>query len=348
MLVLGIESSCDETAFAVVEDDKRVLSSVIASQMSLHAVYGGVIPEIAAREHLKAIYPTYLESLRMADKSFSDVDMIAITQGPGLVGALLVGTAFAKGLAHGSRSATRNIPLVPVDHVHAHVHGALLGVPVEDKDQHLFPCLALVVSGGHSNLYYMQNATSFELLSYTIDDACGECFDKVAKLLGLAYPGGPVIERMAKQGDPKQFAMPKMMVEKDKLLFSYSGLKTHMYYLLKKLGEDISDTQKADACAAFQEEALGQLVRKLKIASEKYPAIRSVVIAGGVSANQRFRELMRVQFPKTKVHFPDLRFCSDNAAMIAAYGWNVYQQAHDKQQFLKHNWDVYSRYKYDL
>ncbi|SMF46282.1 tRNA (adenosine(37)-N6)-threonylcarbamoyltransferase complex transferase subunit TsaD [Pseudobacteriovorax antillogorgiicola] len=336
MLVLGIESSCDETAAAVVEDGRKVLSSQVFSQIETHKVFGGVVPEIAAREHLKVIQPMVQAALDEASCTLEDIDAIAVTQGPGLVGALLVGITYAKGLALGTGK-----PLIPVNHVHAHIHGALLGLdaPLES----LFPGLALVVSGGHTNIYYMANPTDFELLAQTIDDACGESFDKVAKLFGLGYPGGPRIEALAKQGNPNHFQMPRMVEEKKRLLFSYSGLKTHMVNLRHRNKGVFTDEETADLCAAFQEEALGQLVRKLESALALKPA-SSILVAGGVAANQRFRAMVDEAI-NVPVYFPHLRYCSDNAAMIAALGYHQFNtQTHPQSVFSDYDWDAFSRY----
>ena len=227
-LVLGVETSCDETAVALTRG-REVIASLVSSQIDLHAQYGGVIPEIAARKHLEVISPLYKDLLAQSKIKPEEIDLIAVTRGPGLVGALLVGSTFAKGLA-----LALDKPLIPVNHVHAHVHGALLGLDKNLKDEEIFPALSLVASGGHSSLFAMKDSLSFELMGQTIDDACGECFDKVGKLLGLPYPGGPHIEKRAIPGDPKSVKMPRMMTDKKQLNFSYSGLKTHMYYLLKK------------------------------------------------------------------------------------------------------------------
>lgn len=333
--ILGIETSCDETAAAIVEDGRVVRSSIVLSQIAIHARFGGVVPEVAARAHLQAIDTIVDEALNKAGCRLADVDAIAVTQGPGLIGALLVGIAYAKGLALAS-----GIPLVPVNHVEAHVHGALLGL--KEKTEELFPSLALVVSGGHSNIYYMKSPTEFELMAYSIDDACGESFDKVAKLFGLGYPGGPVIERLARDGDPKAIPMPKMMEQKDKLQFSYSGLKTFMVNLNHK--QKISGQALNDAAAAFQEEALGQLVRKLETVSKLRPA-KCLLVAGGVAANQRFRALVseRLAIP---AHFPQLSYCSDNAAMIAALGYHHFVKAQAPSDFHKLDWDAFSRYQF--
>ena len=336
MKILGIESSCDETAASVVESGRVVLSSEVFSQIETHKVFGGVVPEIAAREHLKVIHPIVQRALKEAGCTMDDIDAIAVTQGPGLVGALLVGISYAKGLALSSVK-----PLIPVNHVHAHVHGALLGV--DEGNEKLFPCLSLVVSGGHTNIYYMKDPTHFELMAQTIDDACGESFDKVAKLLGLGYPGGPKVEALAKTGNPKAFKMPKMVEEKKRLIFSYSGLKTHVVNLRHKNKGSFTEQEKADLCAAFQEEALGQLQRKLVSALEGRE-LASVLIAGGVAANQRFRALVESAI-HVPVYFPHLRYCSDNAAMIAALGYHQYIATSCPQsEFSNLAWDAFSRY----
>lgn len=343
MLVLGLESSCDETAASLVENGQIVLASRIASQIPVHAPFGGVVPEVASREHLRVIHPLVLKTLEEAGKSPRDVDAIAVTQGPGLIGALLVGIAYAKGLASASRK-----PLIPVDHVHAHIHGALLDL--RTQDQALYPALALVVSGGHTNLYLMRGPTRFELLGSSIDDACGESFDKVAKLMGLGYPGGPAIERLACGGLPLGVSLPRMVEQKTRIEFSYSGLKTFMANLLHAEKKPIPDQRLADICAAFQEEALGQLVRKIKAASLLHPQARSILIAGGVAANQRMRALMAEKLPHLTAYFPALTYCSDNAAMIACYGYHLYQEAladgGDAKRYLSYDWDAYSRYDY--
>lgn len=337
-LVLGIETSCDETAVALVADGRKVLSSVVATQIDLHQKFGGVVPEIAARAHLQLIDKVFDQAMEEAQASLDDVDAIAVTQGPGLIGALLVGISYAKGLALASAK-----PLVPVNHVEAHVHGAMLGI--EEDPERLYPCLALVVSGGHTNVYLMREPTSFELLAYSIDDACGESFDKVAKLFGLGYPGGPAIERLAREGRRDAFAMPRMMEQKNKLLFSYSGLKTYMVNLRQRQAESFDEQTLRDLCAAFQEEALGQLIRKLGSILEIHSGVKSLLIAGGVAANLRFRELSQKHLG-IPTYFPQLQYCSDNAAMIAALGFHHLVKAGGAKPFLNLSWDAYSRYQF--
>lgn len=337
MMILGIESSCDETAVAVLKDGIHVLSSKIASQLS-HARYGGVIPEIAAREHLESIVPLYDSALEEAKISSKDIDAIAVTQGPGLMGALLVGTSFAKGLAKSLQK-----PLIPVNHVHAHIHGAILGLP-ENLRETLYPSLALVVSGGHTHVYVMKNPVDFELIASSIDDACGECFDKVAKLLHLPYPGGPAIEALARKGNAKSLVMPRMMEQKDRMEFSYSGLKTHVRYLLEKEKDTLTSERIQDICAAFQKEAFEQILRKVQHALSIYTNTRSILVSGGVAANQYFRSLLTEHIPIPS-YFPNLKYCSDNAAMIAALGYHMYKNSSDTKVFYNDTWETYSRYE---
>jgi len=339
MLVLGIETSCDETAAAIVEDGTKVLASVVSSQVDIHAKFGGIVPEVAARQHLLLIDGVVAEALARADLAVDDLDLIAVTQGPGLIGALLVGVSYAKGL-----SAMSEIPLVPVDHVHAHVHGALLGVAAAPAD--IFPCVTLVVSGGHTNLYFMPEPTVFQLIANTRDDACGECFDKVAKMLGLGYPGGPLIERLAAAGDRQRYAMPRVFEGKSQLAFSYSGLKTHMANLIHDKRESRTAQDTNDLCASFQEAALGQLLRKIEAALLLHPESRSLLIAGGVAANQRFRALIGAKVAVPAL-FPQLEYCSDNAAMIAAFGFYRFRQRPAAANWHWNKaWDAYSRYDF--
>lgn len=343
MLVLGVESSCDETALALVQDGVLVLSSKVASQVAKHAQFGGVVPEVAAREHLKALPLLWNElwnELQYSKIRPSDIDAVAVTRGPGLIGAVLIGVAFARGVAF-----RLSKPLIPVDHVHAHLQGALLGIPLSVIQDDLFPSLALVVSGGHTHLYKMNSRTSIELLGQSIDDACGECFDKVGKILGLPFPGGPWIEKIAKAGDRNRFPMPKVLNDKSKVQFSYSGLKTHALNQWRKLqNEGIADeVSKSDLAASFQEEALGQIVRKLEQARSLCPEIRSIIVAGGVSANASFKELVQEKL-ELPVYFPELKYCGDNAAMIAALGYFEFQEGDPNQFSADLTWDAYSRY----
>lgn len=340
MLGLGIESSCDDTGIAIVDGEHRVMVSEVASQIDCHRVFGGVVPEIAAREHLQILLPLYKKTLEKASISIENIDYIAVTAGPGLVGSLLVGVSFAKGLALATGK-----PLIPVDHVHGHVHSVFLDVSWKEEDR--FPALALVVSGGHTNLYWMRTPLDFTLLASTIDDACGESFDKVAKMVGLEYPGGAKIESWAKRGNPKTYPMPVMMKDRSQLQFSYSGLKTHVVYLLQRLqqshGTPLPDEVIADVCASFQEEALGQLIRKTQLAVRKYPGAKSLLVAGGVAASTRLRERL-AQEVSIPAFFPSRANCMDNAAMIACYGGALFRDQ-GVEAFRALDWDVYSRYR---
>lgn len=346
MIVAGIESSCDETAVSFVKDGRNVLSSLVSSQISVHQPFGGVIPEIAAREHLKSVSYLWEQAMKQSGLCESDIDLIAVTRGPGLAGALLVGVSFARGL-----SISLDRPLIGVDHVHAHIHGALLGLPPDTDIAELFPAIALVVSGGHTNLYWMEDPVRFRLLASTLDDACGECLDKVARMMDLGYPGGPVIEKMAEKGQRGRVSVPTMLPGKEYMAFSYSGLKTHMARLWEKnqgfQGQDLNDL-----ILAFQDEAFGQIRRKTDLALEqlqkedKYP--RSVLVAGGVAANQSFRNIMSGFGNGVRTWFPALNYCSDNAAMIAALGCYEYQELQRSGKSLPDDadWDIYPRYLY--
>ncbi len=351
MIILGIETSCDETALALVENGTKVIKSLVASQIAMHAPFGGVIPEIAAREHLTQL-PLLWEELRSScPEEIKHIDAISVSQGPGLVGALLVGGSFAKGLA-----LTLDKPLIPINHVHGHVYGALLGLNdfrnlVQLKT--LFPALALVVSGGHTHLYLMQSLTDFRLKCFSRDDACGEAFDKVAKLMGLGYPGGPRIEQEALSGDASIFAMPKVAERKEDLFFSYSGLKTFTANIWKKVQglDKASETKnRQDLCAAFQDAAFEQIIRKIDLVKDDPDCTEAtnLIIAGGVAANKRLRALASEKLNLT-CHFPGLAYCSDNAAMIASAGYFYYKfsgLATSYQKSTTGNWDVYAQYPY--
>ena len=330
MLVLGIESSCDDSAAAIVADGRQVLAERISSQAQLHEKYGGVVPELAARAHLLQIATLVQEVLPEAGVRQQELDAIAVTQGPGLVGSLLIGASFAKGLALATGK-----PLLPVNHVHAHLCGALLGVDTDMRQ--LLPCLALIVSGGHTNLYYMHKMLDFQLVAHTLDDACGEAFDKIAKVLGLGWPGGPRIEQAAAKGQAGKFAMPKVM--RGAHNFSYAGLKTHVVNLWRQAGGKLQEQEIADLCYAFQEEALRQLVDGM--AQHLRSPTKSIIVAGGVAANQRLRTMLAARFSEQRLLFPARRFCTDNAAMIAAFGFHQWQAGHRGKDM---SWAVFSNY----
>lgn len=315
MLVLGIESSCDETAAAVVRDGTEILSSVIASQIGLHAPFGGVVPELASREHLDKIEPIVNQALSDAGTTLRDIDAIAVTQGPGLIGSLLVGVCYAKALAFGL-----GVPLVGVNHIEGHVYSVVFENPPIQ-----YPALALIVSGGHTNLFYVPEEGKYKIASRTRDDAAGEAFDKVAKMLGLGYPGGPVIEKLAAQntGEPVKFSIAK--ISDGRPDFSFSGLKTAVSRYIReqglKPGKNTGDPAYANIAAGFQRTVIRSLVGTMEKLAEEYSP-RTLIVAGGVACNDALRHAAeeasaRLGIP---VYFPSKHLSTDNAAMIAAAG----------------------------
>lgn len=329
MLILGIESSCDETAAAVVEDGRRVLSSVVASQVEIHHRYGGVVPELASRKHIEAILPVTQEALTQAGITRAALDAVAVTQGPGLVGSLLVGYSFAKSLAYGL-----DIPWVGVNHLEGHI----LSVFLED-DPPDFPFCALLASGGHTAIYYVTAFTEIERMGQTRDDAAGEAYDKVAKVLGLGYPGGKIIDDLAHQGDSKKIPFKRPFLDRNGFDFSFSGIKSAVNRMVQNQPEEMA-SQVVDVAAGFQEAVVDVLTYKLMhAASEK--DCEHVVVVGGVAANRRLRERMRQAGAEqgVAVHAPGIDLCGDNAAMIAAAGFHYLQQGRRG----KLDDDVYSR-----
>lgn len=326
MLILGIETSCDETAAAVVEDGRRLLSNAISSSVDLHAAYGGVVPEIAARSHIEAIIPVIEQALKTAKVGWSSIDAIAVTQGPGLLGSLLIGVLTARTLA-----IAKKRPLYAVDHVAAHPYAAFLtktSLPDYDMPTKIpeLPLLALTVSGGHTQLILMKDVKSQKLLGQSGDDAAGEAYDKVAKMLGLPYPGGPALADLAKGGNPEAFDFPKAKLESP-YDFSFSGLKTAVLRAAQSLsGHDftfpshklptaLTEAQKADIAASFQHIVNETLIEKLKKAEERFNP-KTIIISGGVATNQDLRQ--QAENLSNPVIYPDIRLCTDNGAMIAA------------------------------
>lgn len=309
MLILGIESSCDETAAAVLQDGQKLLSNVIASQIRIHEKYGGVVPEIASRKHVEVIVPVILEALEKAGVTLESIGGIAVTRGPGLVGSLLVGLSMAKALA-----LARDIPFVGVNHLEGHVASAFLA---DEKPS--FPFIALVVSGGHTNIYVVQDFNRMRLVGQTRDDAAGEAFDKAAKLLDIGYPGGVVIDRLAKSGNPEALSFPRSM--KDSLEFSFSGVKTALLTYTKKRERPPAAEEIPDIVASYQEAIVDVLVEKTLRAAEMQ-AIGQVAVVGGVAANSRLRARFQEDARKKgmRVFIPPPVFCTDNAAMIAVVG----------------------------
>jgi len=309
MLVLGIESSCDETAAAVVSDGRFLLSNVVASQIDVHSKYGGVVPEIASRKHIEAIVPVILQALDVAQVTLNDIEGIAVTMGPGLIGSLLVGLSVAKAIAF-----ARDIPFVGVNHLEGHVASIFL---TEEKVE--FPFVALVVSGGHTVIYLVKGFEDFTPLGQTRDDAAGEAFDKAAKLLGLGYPGGVVIDQLAKRGKLNWIKFPRAM--KDSLDFSFSGLKTSLLTCIKRRGYPFSQDELPHVAASYQEAIVDVLIEKTLKAAEISSVFR-VVVCGGVAANSRLREMFyeNASDRRVEVFIPPAVLCTDNAAMIAVVG----------------------------
>ena len=321
-LVLGIESSCDDTAAAVVRDGREILSSVVHSQIEEHRKYGGVVPEIAGRSHLKHMISIVDRALDTAEVTLADIDAIAVTRRPGLIGSLLVGLSTAKAMAF-----ARDIPLVGVHHIEAHAYAATMEHEVE------YPLVALVVSGGHTALYRMSSPLELEPLGETLDDAAGEAFDKVSAMLGLGYPGGPHVSKLAAEGDRKAIRFPRYRPKSGEPGFSFSGLKTAVLYHLR--GQDaLAPTpapeeieNKADVAASFEEAVVDVLVTQTLRAAESV-GVDNVVVSGGVACNRRLRERMQEEAERVgrRAIFPSPAYCTDNAAMIGGLGWHLAQR----------------------
>lgn len=318
MLILGIESSCDETAAAVVQNGNKILSSVISSQIDLHKPFGGVVPELASREHLEKIEPVVTESLAQANVRLKDLDAIAVTQGPGLIGSLLIGVNYAKALAFGL-----NVPFVGVNHIEGHVYS----VNFQNSTIN-YPAFALIVSGGHTNLFYIPEEGKYKVIARTRDDAAGEAFDKVAKMLNLGYPGGPIIEKLAKEGDKNKIKFPIAKISDGRPDFSFSGLKTAVARWIRENNiqplstDEIPSQIIKDLCASFQSTVIRSLMKSIeKLAIELKP--QTLIVAGGVACNEALRETAEKVGEKLNIpaYFPSKHLSTDNAAMIAAAGY---------------------------
>ncbi len=330
MLILGIESSCDETAAAVMRDDRQLLANVIDTQIAIHAEYGGVVPEIASRKHLENIYPVVAKALADAQLTLDDIDLLAVTAGPGLIGSLLVGLNFVKAL-----SLIKKIPFVGVDHMAGHLLSVFLG---ENPPE--FPFVALIASGGHSSLFYVTDFHDFTLLGRTRDDAAGEAFDKVAKLLDLPYPGGPAIGRISQEGNPQAIPFPRSWLAEGSYDFSFSGLKTSVANHVNKIKNNNEPLPVADICASFQEAVVDVLTRKtIRAAQDK--GCENIVLGGGVAANNRLREVMTAACGEAglQLAMPPVSLCTDNAAMVCLAGFHQYASRKSSPLDL----DVYSR-----
>jgi N6-L-threonylcarbamoyladenine synthase len=323
--ILAIETSCDETACAVIENGRELLASTVASQMEIHARFGGVFPEVASRQHVLAITPVIQQTLAAAHLSLGDVDAIAVTRGPGLAGSLVVGVNAAKGLALGL-----GLPLVGVNHLEGHLYSAwVYNAGDTPPDEPQFPLMALLVSGGHTELNLMTAHLEYQRLGATQDDAAGEAFDKVARMLGLGYPGGPAIQRAAERGDPHRFNFPRAKLDSP-WDFSFSGLKTSVMREVRGLEKKSNTLPVSDLAASFQAAVVDTLYEKTMDAAREYRA-KEILIAGGVSANQVLRQAFLNQ-TEFRVHIPPISLCTDNAAMIAAAGY--YRFAHGQTSSL--------------
>ena len=311
MLILGVESSCDETGLALYDSAAGLLGHALHSQIAMHAEYGGVVPELASRDHIRRVVPLLREVLGRTGRTLADIDAVAYTRGPGLAGALLVGCAFAEALA-----LALDKPTVPVHHLEGHLLSPLLSATPPT-----FPFVALLVSGGHTQLMRVTGVGAYELLGETVDDAAGEAFDKSAKLLGLPYPGGALLSRLAEQGSPGTYTLPRPMLHSGDLNFSFSGLKTAVLTLVREQEEPLSDAFKADAARAFQE-AIVDVLSKKALKAMKQTGLKQLVVAGGVGANRQLRATLdeEARRKRFRVFYPELEFCTDNGAMIALAG----------------------------
>ena len=313
MIILSIESSCDETAMAIVEDGRKILSNTVYTQIAIHTMYGGVVPEVASREHIKKITYVLDDALKQANLTLDDIDAVAVTKEPGLIGSLMVGVNTAKTI-----SLCFNKPLIYVNHIHGHIYANYL------EEDFLFPLLALVVSGGHTELVLMKDHMDFEILGETLDDAVGEAYDKVARVVNVGYPGGPIIDKMASLGIPT-YPLPHIKLSKDSLDFSFSGLKSAVINLCHNANQRGETIDANNLAASFQNAVIDVLVSKTSKAATMYN-VNQVIIAGGVAANKGLRSAMQEEMDKIgiKLTVPQFKYCTDNAAMIAAAAYNQY------------------------
>ena len=316
-LTLGIESSCDETSAAVVKNGKEVLSNIISSQVDWHRKFGGVVPEIASRKHVEFMNPVLDEALEEAGISYEDLSAVAVTFGPGLVGGLLVGISAAKSIAY-----AHDIPLIAVNHIEGHIYANFISHPELEP-----PVVCLTVSGGHTDLLYFEDLGDYEIIGRTIDDAAGEAFDKVARVMEAGFPGGPAIDKLAKKGDPEAIDLPRPMINDSSYDFSFSGLKTAVLNYInntKQRGEEIN---KADLAASFQQAVVDVLTAKIMRAADN-KGVDNVLLSGGVAANSQLRKQLREKLEEQgkELYYPETRICTDNAAMIASAGYFNWQQ----------------------
>lgn len=313
VIILGIETSCDETAAAIVRNGREVLANIVNSQIAIHQQFGGVVPEVASRKHIENIAAVVNSAFQEAGLSHQDINAVGVTNMPGLIGALLVGLSFAKAFAYGL-----NLPLIAVNHLHGHIYANFL-----EHDNIVFPAICLVVSGGHTSLLYMKGISDYELIGSTKDDAAGEAFDKVARSLGLGYPGGPAVERAAQHGQSGLYHLPRVFLDRNDYEFSFSGLKTAAMNLWRKIEKN--DGNPGDIAAEFQDALVEVLVEKTIRAAEQYK-VKTIMMAGGVAANKSLRQELTKMCKQSNFNlfYPSLGLCTDNAAMIAGKAYHDY------------------------
>jgi N6-L-threonylcarbamoyladenine synthase len=329
MIILGIETSCDDTSIAIVKNGNEVLSNVVWNQNKTHEIYGGIVPELGARRHLQVINFVIKEALQKANLNFKDIDAVAVNNQKGLIRSLLVGVSAAKALSY-----SLNVPLIPVHHIEGHVYSNIL-----DHSELSFPHVCLTVSGGHNLLILVNGHFKYEIIGNTLDDAAGEVFDKVARFLDLGFPGGPIIDKLSKEGDSKKYHFTRPMLTENNFDFSFSGIKTAVTRKVEKMNEENEEFKTEDLVSSFQESVVETLVEKTISAAKKHN-VNQISVVGGVSANSRLRDLFRERLGKSgiKVYFPSLSLTTDNAAMIACLGFYKYQN----HELGKLDLDVYS------
>jgi len=311
MIILAVESSCDESSVAIVKDGKEVLSHIILSQIDIHAIYGGVVPEIASRNHVVHMTRVFEQALLEANVTPKDIDLVAVTKGPGLIGSLLVGINAATTFAF-----AHQLPLIGVNHLHGHIYAANIDHDIK------FPALALLVSGGHTELIYMKGHMDFKLLGTTLDDAVGEAYDKVARTLGLPYPGGPIVDKLAQDGKDT-YNLPRPFLDREAYNFSFSGLKSAVINLVHNAEQKGEKVRTNDMCASFQASVLDVIIDKTRHASESFD-IKQIIISGGVAANKGLRSRIYNEIPNKEIIIPKMEYCTDNAAMIGAAAYHQF------------------------
>ncbi len=313
MIILAVETSCDETSVAILKDGKEVLSNVVLSQIDIHKVFGGVVPEIASRNHIKYLTTVFDEALEKAKVTPNEIDLVAVTEGPGLIGALLIGINAASAFAYAN-----SIPLIGINHLHGHIYAASIDNEIK------FPATILLVSGGHTELIYAKDHFDFEIIGQTYDDAVGEAYDKVARVLGLSYPGGPIIDKLAQEGKAI-YNFPRPVMDSGDLNFSFSGLKSSVINFVHNNRQKNIELDVKDVSASFQEAVIDVLINKTKAAIEKHP-VKQLIIGGGVAANKGLRRRVFEEIPNVEIIIPKMQYCTDNAAMIAAAAYYKYKK----------------------